>query len=101
VASRTIANNTATIAPLLGSSPRGFCYGYSSRSETRLINRWCSAVSELPIGRLPLYGIRHFVSDPNVKAVQKFGLYADDSDERRDRQIIDAWCQHDDGRPRQ
>jgi hypothetical protein len=70
-------------------------------AKRRLINCWCSAVSELPIGRLPLYGIRHFVSDPNVKAVQKFGLYADDSDERRDRQIIEAWCQHDDGRPRQ
>jgi hypothetical protein len=74
-----------------------------SRKEAkrRLINRFLVAVSELPIGRRPLYGIGHFICDENVAAVQKLGLYADYADERRDRALIAAWFRPDTGGPRQ
>jgi hypothetical protein len=70
-------------------------------AKRRLINRYCSAVWELPFGRRPLYPITDFVTDQNVEAVQKLGLYADYSDERRDRALIAAWFRPDTGGPRQ
>jgi hypothetical protein len=58
-------------------------------------------VAELPAGREPLFGLQRFVTEENIQVVQSLGLYASHSDERRDREIVAAWCQRDNGGPRQ
>lgn len=70
-------------------------------AKRRLINRWCSAVSELPAGREPLFGLQQFVTRENIEAVARLDLYRDYSDERRDREIVEAWTRRDAGGLRQ
>jgi hypothetical protein len=70
-------------------------------ARRRLIARWHSAVAQLPAGREPLFPISHFVTPENVEAVRGLHLYGDHSDERRDRQLVEAWSRRDNGAPRQ
>jgi hypothetical protein len=77
-----------------------------SRREARrrLVARWHSAVAELPAGREPLFPLEHFVTEENIAVVRRLNLYAGygESDERRrDRELVAAWCQKDNGGPRQ
>jgi hypothetical protein len=70
-------------------------------ARRRLIARWHSAVAQLPAGREPLFPISHFVTPENVEAVRGLHLYGDHSDERGDRQLVEAWSRRDNEAPRQ
>jgi hypothetical protein len=74
-----------------------------SRREARrrLLARYYRALTELPVGREPLFALDHFLTEENVEAVQRLHLYGDYSDEQRDRQLIAAWSRTDNGGPRQ
>ena len=59
-------------------------------ARRRLVARWYSAVAELPHGTEPLFGIGHFVNHENIEVVAALDLYHSYSDERRDRELVEA-----------
>jgi hypothetical protein len=67
-------------------------------ARRRLVAKYYSAVAELPPGKTPLFGIEHFLSQENIEAVARLDLYRDYADERRDRELVQAWLRRDDGR---
>jgi hypothetical protein len=70
-------------------------------ARRRLVARYFSAVAELPSGTVPLFGIEHFVNHENIEVVAALNLYRDLADERRDRELVEAWCRRDEGGRRQ